>query len=159
MRTLYALYLFATEKIETVFLSGDANFLSGRYPTDWLARKWSSDNPSGHCILCPGHDLPGTLEHMLVQCGALASKSVLLAKYLDDHTKGNHNLSALVKVIFSSTTKNLVQFLLDPSVMPAVISAVQSKSFSPSDVFSLTRTYVYAMHRRRLQLIGKLNVL
>ena len=136
-----------------------ANLLSGRYPTDWLARKWSSDNPAGHCTLCPGHDLPGTLEHMLVHCGALASKRILLANYLLEHTKGNPLLSALVNEMFSSTTENLVQFLLDPSVTPAVIAAVQFKSFSLSDVFSLTRTYVYAIHRRRLQLIGKFNVL
>ena len=96
---------------------------------------------------------------MLVHCGTLATKRVLLVKYIDDNTKYMPLLSSLVKDMFSSTTKNLVQFLLDPSVTPAVIAAVQSKIFKLSDVFSLTRTYVYAIHRRRLQLIGKFNVL
>ena len=133
-----------------------ANLLSGRYPTDWLSRNWSSDNPNGHCILCPGQDIPGTLEHMLVSCDALASKRSILTDYFHKKTAENNDLRSLAKdVMMSSNPKTVVQFLLDPSVMPAVITATQNKKFTLSEVFTLTRTYCYAIHRRRLQLTGK----
>ena len=137
-----------------------ANLLSGRYPTDWLSRNWSSDNPNGHCILCPGQDIPGTLEHMLVSCDALASKRSILTDYFHKKTAENNDLRSLAKdVMMSSNPKTVVQFLLDPSVMPAVITATQNNKFTLSEVFTLTRTYCYAIHRRRLQLTGKFKML
>ena len=137
-----------------------ARLMSGRYFSDWLCRHWSSDNPSGFCILCPGKNLPGTIDHMLVTCEALADKRLLLAKYLQEQTGGNSALHDAIKEIMSSSSiKNTVQFLLDPSVVPSVISAIQREVFTLDDVFSVTRTYCYALHRRRLQLIGRFNVL
>ena len=137
-----------------------ARLMSGRYFSDWLCRHWSSDNPSGFCILCPGKNLPGTIDHMLVTCEALAEKRLLLAKYLKEQTEGNSALHETIKEIMSSSNiKNTVQFLLDPSVVPSAISAIQREVFTLDDVFSVTRTYCYALHRRRLQLIGRFNVL
>ena len=43
-----------------------ARLLSGRYPTDWLCRKWSKTNTSGSCVLCPELDTPGDIPHMLI---------------------------------------------------------------------------------------------
>ena len=54
---------------------------------------------------------------------------------------------------------SFVQFVLDPSVVPEVIRGVQEESFTLAHVFRLTRTYCYAMHRRRMQLLGLFNVL
>ena len=59
----------------------------------------------------------------------------------------------------SRNIKNIVQFLLDPSVVATVISAVQLDLFTLDDIFSVTRTYCYAIHRRRLQLTGRFKVL
>ena len=41
----------------------------------------------------------------------------------------------------------------------AVITGVQNKLFTLDMAFSLTRTFTYGMHRRRLQLIGRFNTL
>ena len=51
------------------------------------------------------------------------------------------------------------QFVLDPSVAPEVVIGVQGGHFKLSEIFRLTRTYCYAMHRSRMQLLGKFKVL
>ena len=57
----------------------------------------------------------------------------------------------------NSSPKELVQFLLDPSVVPAVIDGCQKKLFNLDSLFALTRTYCYGLHRRRHQLSGTWN--
>ena len=52
-----------------------ANMLSGRYVTDHRSRYWSASNPQGNCQLCLLENFPetpGTLEHLLLSCPALA---------------------------------------------------------------------------------------
>ena len=50
-----------------------ARMLSGRYPSDYLARHWTK-NKNGYCLLphCSGRETPGTLEHILLYCSSLA---------------------------------------------------------------------------------------
>ena len=43
-------------------------------------------------------------------------------------------------------------------IQPLVILGVQEKHFFLDEIFRLTRTFCYAMHRRRLQLLGLFNV-
>ena len=137
-----------------------ARLLSVRYFSDWLCRHWSSDNPSGFCILCPGQELPGTIDHMLVSCGALADKRLTLRKYIEEQMVDKPALREVINDVMSSKNiKEVVQFLLDPSVVTSVISAVQLNLFTLDDIFSVTRTYCYAIHRRRLQLTGRFKVL
>ena len=133
--------------------------LSGRYMTDWLCRKWSKENPSGHCILCPGKNLPGDINHFLLSCQALSEKRNLLLRHIEAKTEHNQHLSTLVTNMMNSSADDCVQFLLDPSVVPAVITGVQNKLFTLDMPFALTRTFIYGMHRRRLQLIGRFNTL
>ena len=136
-----------------------ARLLSGRYLSDWHCRHWSSDNPAGLCMLCPDEETPGTLEHMLVTCTALNEKRKVLNKYIHDQTDDNDALRAVIAAEMSSTVTNTVQFLLDPSVVSSVQIAVQQKKFTLEEIFAVTRTYCYAIHRRRLQLIGRFNFL
>ena len=138
-----------------------ARLLSGRYYSDWHCRHWSQDNPSGSCMLCPDESLPGTTEHLLVSCNALKEKRETLKVYIKHRTEDNPDLAAVVEKEMSNnnTHTQIVQFLLDPSVVPSVRSAVQLKKFTLPDVFAITRTYVYAMHRKRLQISGRFNVL
>ena len=132
-----------------------AKLLSGRYRSDWLCRHWSKTNPSGHCLLCPGENIPGTVEHMLVSCPGLDDKRDDLILYWSQHTEDNPHLQHLTSSMLSSDEDTLVQFLLDPSAVPSVINGCQQKLYSLSDVFKLTRTFCYGIHRRRLQLIGR----
>ena len=61
------------------------------------------------------------------------------------------------KHAWTNKTEDFVQFLLDPSVVPLVISDVQKKNYTLDKVFSLTRTFCYGIHRRRLHLLGRFN--
>ena len=135
-----------------------ARLLCGQYASDWHARHWTKDNPEGFCRLCPGRDIKGTVEHLLTSCVALAEKRDQMTKYWNLQSEDNPNLQRLLSSVFASTERELVQFLLDPSVTPAVVSGCQLGHFSLEDIFLLTRTYSYAMHRRRLQLVGRFNI-
>ena len=135
-----------------------ARLLSGRYVTDWHSRHWSA-NKEGFCLLCPGKNIPGTLEHLLVTCDGLEEKRRLLSKYLYEQTEDKPQLRSLFLAMFRSSLEDLVQFLLDPSVTPAVISGCQDNLFTLHEIFSLTRTYCYGIHRRRLKLIGRFSFL
>jgi hypothetical protein len=134
-----------------------AKLLSGRYRSDWLCRHWSKMNSSGHCALCPGKELPGTVEHMLVACHALSDKRDDLLLYWNQQNEENHHLQHLTSTMLGSKVDELVQFLLDPSVVPMVILGCQQQLYTLADVFNLTRTFCYGLHRRRLQLTGRFN--
>ena len=133
--------------------------LSGRYHTDWLTRHWSADNKSGACVLCPQESVPGTLEHLLIFCPALESKRLEIYTYWEENTVNNSCMNILLTKKRQSPTTELTQFLLDPSVDSDVICCVQNKLINLDEIFKLTRTFVYGLHRRRLKLLGKFNVL
>ena len=132
-----------------------AKMLSGQYRSDWHCRHWSKFNKDGFCPLCPGTSIPGTLEHMLVLCPALDDKRRLLLDYWFEQTQNNQHLQKLLQTMLSSKLAVLIQFLLDPSAEPLVISGCQQEKFTLDEIFTLTRTFCYGLHRRRLQLIGR----
>ena len=134
-----------------------ARLLSGLYRSDWHTRHWSTTNKDGFCLLCPQKNIPGDIDHLLVQCEALSDKRDLLFKFWDNQSDDSPSLSTLLKNIRSSTTKEFMQFVLDPSVVPMVISGVQNNLFTLDKVFSLTRTFCYGIHQRRLLLLGRHN--
>ena len=68
-------------------------------------------------------------------------------------------LQELLLTIKRSSPKEFAQFVLDPSVVHHVISGCQKKLFQLDEIFHLTRTYSYGIHRRRLQLLGRLNLI
>ena len=134
-----------------------ARLLSGRYRCDWACRHWSRTNKDGYCVLCPGQAVPGTVEHMLVLCPALQEKRTMLNQYWQKQSCEDTALHNLLWSKLNSSPKELVQFLLDPSVVPAVIDGCQKKLFNLDSLFALTRTYCYGLHRRRHQLSGTWN--
>ena len=134
-----------------------ARLMSGRYPSDWHCRHWSPDNKKGSCLLCPDENLPGTIEHLLVSCISLADKREQLIKYMLDQSEDSPQLLSLLNQMFGAPVEELVQFLLDPSVVPLVVQGCQQEHFSLKQVFRLTRTFCYGMHRRRQQMLGRFN--
>ena len=114
-------------------------------------------NKDGFCLLCPLKNIPGDIEHLLVNCEALSSKRDHLFQFFDKQSQDSPFLSSLVKTMRESKTEDFVQFLLDPSVVPLVISDVQKKKYTLDEVFYLTRTFCYGIHRRRLHLLGRFN--
>ena len=136
-----------------------AALVSGRYRTDYLSRHWNQLNPHGFCILCPGMFQFGTVQHLLLHCEALAEKRAKIIEMWSDQAKEDDHLHHLLKELLKSRPELLTQFLLDPSVVPEVVTLCQQKLVNISDLFYLTRTWCYGLHRRRLQLLGKFNVL
>ena len=135
-----------------------AKLLSGQYRSDWHTRHWSKDNKEGFCLLCPGSEVPGTIEHMLISCPTLEDKRVLLFKYWNQQSEDNFHLQKLLESKLLSDATNLVQFLLDPSAVSSVISGCQQNHYTLNDVFALTKTFCYGIHRRRLKLLGRFHL-
>ena len=132
-----------------------AKLLSGRYRSDWFSRHWSTTNKEGYCILCPGLSLPGDVRHILVQCKGLSEKRTSVFKYWDQQTLLYPKIRGLIDCMKAGD--NLAQFVLDPSVIPEVIAGVQQAEFSLEQIFRLTRTYCYGLHRCRVKLLGQFN--
>ena len=114
-----------------------SKLLSGRYPTDWLCRKWTKTNPDGFCVLCPGLDLPGDVEHLLVRCQALEGKRDDIYNHWKSQTKDKAHLQSLLNTMLTKSPNDFIQFLLDPSVVPEVVNGCQNDLFTLDAVFHL----------------------
>ena len=136
-----------------------ARLLSGQYISDWHARHWSKENPDGFCLLCPGRRIRGDITHLLLSCEALQEKRLNILQYWKLLSEDKPHLQQLLSSVLCSSPRDQVQFLLDPSSVPSVITGCQMDLFSLEDIFPLTRTYCYSMHRRRSQIIGRFNVM
>ena len=61
----------SSNSFETNKSTCQASCISSRYKTDYLARHWVKENPSGYCVLCPGLMKLDTLDHFVLICEAL----------------------------------------------------------------------------------------
>ena len=128
--------------------------LSGRYRVAMLTRHWSPTR-SGTCPAPDCHDLE-TLEHLLVSCTYYYQTRETLKRLWISY-KIPH-LGDLIPVLLSGTPIHLVQFILDASVLPSVITLVQTYGQDIlMPIFYLTRTWCYTLHRERLRLMGLFN--
>ena len=98
-----------------------ASFLSGRYTTDYLARHWNQSNPAGYCLLCPGKFIPGTLQHLLLDCEGFHDKRQILCKFWINQADDNQHLLQLLQNMLQSPPGLLIQFLLDPSTSSYIL--------------------------------------
>ena len=133
--------------------------LSGRYKTDYHSRHWDKTNPQGLCLLCPDKFLFGTLQHLLLHCDALSDKKSRVIELWSSHAADDVHLHQLLKELLQGCPRLLTQFLLDPSVVPQVLTLAQKNLVSLSTLYYLTRTWCYGIHRRRLQILGKFSTL
>ena len=127
--------------------------LSGRYRTELLSSHWTQ-NKQGYCLQPTCSSTVETLEHMLLVCPAYKHERddlLLLWKRSSDPT-----ICQLLDSLLSGAPLKLLQFILDPSVHPRVITLAQE--FGPDPlriVFHLTRTWCYTIHRRRAKLLQR----
>ena len=133
-----------------------ARFLSGRYRSFSLTRHWSVSNKEGFCLSPTCKNVRETTEHILVHCDAyLDCKRRLYALWLSTKTEG---VLKLVLEALSSETSYLLQFILDCSVLPSVIRATQL--FGQNilhELFYLTRSWCFSIHRQRMKMLGRWN--
>ena len=71
---------------------------------------------------------------------------------------GNEIAQKLAKEALNSNQDYLLQFILDCSVLPSVISATQQHGYVVlEELFHLTRTWCFVMHRQRMRMLGRWN--
>ena len=129
--------------------------LSGRYRVARLTRHWNPNNKSG-CCPAPGCSLLETLEHLLVSCNHYAHLRFRIKQLW--YSTSNLELLQIVTTVLNSQEQDLVQFLLDPSVHPQLISLVQVTGVEPLKLaFYLTRTWCFSLHCERMRLMKRLS--
>ena len=112
-----------------------ARLLSGRYRVEALSGHWIPWNKEGLCTLpdCWGTSLShkGTIEAFLLSCPSLSTSRQAFYDYNETFLQTYPDLLTLVT---ESLGLDPVQFWLDCSTMPQVVSSVQvgvKGSFSP----------------------------
>ena len=137
-----------------------AEMISGRYRCEQLCSKWSLKNRPGVCLInteCSmmQEDIP----HILQVCPALAPTRNKLARFTKQYCETlSQQICEIVNTFCTTSSPDFCQFLLDCSVLPPVVAAVQSEGEAVLDhLFHLTRTWVYTLHRERLKHLGRWN--
>ena len=102
-------------------------FLSGRYRTERLCRFWSS-NQNGYCLgpLCTDVGVVEDEDHILLHCRSLAATRQKLYEFTISHTKCHPIISDTILRFINPNHPHFTQFLIDCSVIPEVISLVQT---------------------------------
>ena len=132
--------------------------LSGRYISDFRTRHFNNSNPTGACRLCLSSSgspaPPGTLEHLLLLCPSLQPAYQRAALHWTDHLASRPQLYKVVTQYCLGTVQSSVQFLLNPSCCPAVISAAQQIGETVyTDCHLLSRVWCYGAHTLRMKLL------
>ena len=96
-----------------------------------------------------------TLDHFVLHCEALTAARANVLNYWQYFSSKDDQLRNLLLIKLRATTEILMQFIIDPSVDCDVIQGVQKNLIKLEDVYCLTRTWCYAVHRKKLQMTGR----
>ena len=126
--------------------------LSGRYRTEMLASHWSS-NKHGFCLAPTCMETQETLEHILISCPSYDQTRLKLRRlWLESPSPINH----LVSSVLTSSPSSMMQFLLDASTHPQVITLAQLYGDQPLQiVLHLTGSWCFSIHKERARLLGR----
>ena len=132
-----------------------AQMISGRYRTEVLCKHWS-DNRAGFCLAPTCCDIPGTLEHLLIECPALETTRKRLQLMWLSRSSQFPPLHHFIANLLTSPSPVQVQFILDPTTFPEMIHYHQYYGQPLIDhLLYLVRTFAYNIHRQKLILIGR----
>ena len=135
-----------------------ARYLSGRGRVESLTRYWDSTNKDGFCQLCASLEpVLGTVEHLFLPggCPALVDARLCMIAFMQAYLVPRPYLLPLFKVCFGADDTTTMKFLLDCSSLPPVIKAAQETSLPViTDLFYLTRTYIFKLHTTRKRLLS-----
>ena len=140
---------------ETAKAVQQARFLSGRYRSGSLTKHWSA-NKEGFCLAPTCENELETIEHILIHCCAyIECKRRLYSLWLSTPSRV---VQKLALGALCSETKYLLQFILDCSVLPPVILATQTHGTGIlKELFYLTRSWCFSIHRQRMKMLGRWN--
>ena len=159
LRNPHPLWLNAGSPFEVSKAVVVGRMLSGRYRTDRLARHWTRDNPNGYCRLPGCHYEEGSLDHILLHCPALSPARQNVIKMWSNFLVSRPVLLPILRKYTCESDTLFLQFLLDPSCLPLVISTANSQPDILKHCMYLTRTWCYTMHNARVKLMKLLNIL
>ena len=126
--------------------------LSGRYRTEALASHWSQ-NKLGYCLNKTCSEVSEDLQHILIECPSYqASRDSVMQLWL----QCTHPLLLPILVsILEGSPFDLLQFILDASVHPEIITLKQNYGdVILKIVFHLTRTWCFVLHKERAKVLG-----
>ena len=136
-------------------------FLSSQYPCAKYTRHWSHDNPLGICSnpTCKENEIVESPEHLLLHCPAYTATRQSMYSLCFKLTN-KVSLSIIAGILFKTrySNKQLMQLLLDCSVLPEIIKAAQTHGDRVySDIFFFGRSWCFSIHRERMKRLGKWN--
>ena len=116
----------------------------------------------GVCLLSPSHqDVLEDVPHILRDCDALHETRLKLLSYTKEYCHDIATyLSDLILSLTDVSSPTFCQFLLDCSVLPKVIRATQQYDAATihHHTFTISRTWVYSLHKKRMMLLGRWNI-
>ena len=137
-----------------------AVMISGRYRCDALLQHWSQ-KVSGVCTQpsCTGSFIVDDIEHILRVCPSLQPMRQKLEKFTHGYLVNNQLPDDIISLVKSHCTPiypDFCRFLIDCSSLPSVIRAEQIFGIDVlHHIFTITRTWIYTLHRERLKLRGE----
>ena len=130
--------------------------LSGRARLGSLLRHFSPTS-DGICELCQ-IEIEDLSHFLIPRCPALYERSLLLLYYMATMVNNSTVCKNILDTIVEDSKLDetiYIQFVLDCSVLPQVITAAQSDQTVLPLLFKITRTWCYSLHRTRLKLLDR----
>ena len=136
-----------------------AQMVSGRYRCESLCRHWSS-NKEGFCLLSPAcSETVEDLPHILRSCHGLHRTREKLVDFTIKYSTSVPVISDLILNLSNPTNPDFCQFLLDCSPLQPVIQATQKHGQEVlHHLFRVSRTWVYTLHKARMKILGRWNI-
>ena len=133
--------------------------LSGRYRTDKFSRHWSRFNPDGFCQLPGCGNVEGSLLHILLHCPALSETRSKIISHWTSFLVPRPWLFPVIQQYTLGDQDQHLQLLLDPSVLPLVISYNDMFPDTLKCCLYLARTWNFSIHltREKLRRLYNLN--
>ena len=132
--------------------------ISGRYRSEELCRFWSQ-NKEGFCLLdsCKSLQLSESIEHILMRCDGLTETRRRLMAFTRNYIAEKPVLKTIIEEYLLCQDETLcMQFLLDCSVLPLVITTYQEYgAIIHQDLFRISRTWCRSIHVARLKALGR----
>ena len=121
-------------------------------------RNWSL-NSKGLCLIstCIEAEVSEDLEHILSKCPALEKTRSSLTNFTNQAcSKLPHEIASIILHFCKPSHPLFIHFILDCSQFPVVISSVQNHGQDVlAEIFHVTRTWCYSLHRERLKLLRR----
>ena len=122
-----------------------------------LSQLWSGHSWAPACFrLSLSCNTIEDITHILKTCSALDKTRDKLITFTKFYCQDKPDIHDLIHTHCSPDRDSFCQFILDCSVLPDVINAVQINGQEIlNQLFTLTRIWCYSLHRDRLKLLGR----